>query len=132
MVAGRRRAPVTAADLGMELGTRSLQAKALGVHNGETQAVAHLVLAAVGGQQQGVEAGVGGGELVGVGAIPLDDAAQIAQAADGRPITAAEEFEEAPLLLVIKLVHDLPQPTHSLHPGSEVRIDSIGEFHRKC
>ncbi len=52
----------------------SLQAKALGVHDGQTQAIAHDLPRAVGRQQQRVEACVCSGQLLGIRAIPLDDA----------------------------------------------------------
>lgn len=49
------------------------QAKAFRVHDGELQAVCHELLGAVGGQQQRVEAGVRGGQLLRVWAVPLQD-----------------------------------------------------------
>ena len=51
----------------------SLQTEALGVHDGQTQAITHDFPGAVRRQQQRVEASVCSGQLLRVGAIPLDD-----------------------------------------------------------
>jgi len=64
---------------------RLLQPKPFRVQDREAQPVRHLVTALVLRQQQRVEAGVGGGQLQGVGAVALDDALERAQAADGGP-----------------------------------------------
>ena len=40
---------------------------------------------------------------------------KIAEAANGRSVRAGEELEEAPLLLVIKFAHNVPEPLHGLH-----------------
>ncbi len=58
-----------------------------------------------------------GGELVRIIAVALYDAAQVRQASDRRAVAAREELEEAALLLVVKLPHDLPQPLHCLRSG---------------
>lgn len=42
----------------------------------------------------------------------LDDAAQVAQPADGRAVGAGEELEEELALLLRQLAHHLPQPLH--------------------
>ena len=59
--------------------------------------------------------GVGGGQLGGVGAVALDDAAQVGQAPDGRAVAAREELQKVALLHVRELRHALPQPPHRLH-----------------
>lgn len=48
-----------------------LQAEALGVHDGQLQAVSHDLLGAVGGQQQRVEARMRGWQFLRVWSIPL-------------------------------------------------------------
>lgn len=48
-----------------------LQPESLGVEDGQAQAVCQLLLGAVGGQQQAVEAGVAGGQAVAVRAVAL-------------------------------------------------------------
>lgn len=63
----------------------SLQSKALCVHDSQLDAVQHLLLAGVLRQQQRVEAGVAGGQLVAVWAVPLDHTLECTQATDGRP-----------------------------------------------
>ena len=54
-------------------------------------------------------------QLVAIRAISLNDAPQVAQAANGSSITAGEKLEEAPLLLIVHYLSDnLPQPLHNL------------------
>lgn len=65
----------------------SLQSEALCIHNCQLDAVQHLLLAAVLRQQQCVEAGVAGGQLVAVRAVTLDHTLQRTQAANGSPAT---------------------------------------------
>lgn len=103
----------------------SLQAKALGVEDGQAQPRGHVGARAVAGQQEGVEAGVAGGQLVAVGAVPLYDAPKVAQAPDGRAVAAGEELQEVAALVVIELPHYLPQPLDCLH----TRTNSLND---KC
>jgi len=79
----------------------SLQTKALSIHDGKLQSVSQLLLALIRGQQQSVEAGMRGWQLVAVSAVSLDDAAQVAQTANGSSVTASEELEEAALLFIV-------------------------------
>ena len=84
----------------------SLQTKALSIHDGKLQSVCQLLLALIRGQQQSVEAGMRGWQLVAVSAVSLDDAAQVAQTANGSSVTASEELEEAAFLFVVHHLSD--------------------------
>lgn len=63
-----------------------LEAKALGVHDGEAQAVEKLGVRVVLREQEGVEASVRGGQLVRGRPVTLDEALEVAQTPDGRPV----------------------------------------------
>ena len=69
----------------------------------------------VGWQQQRVEAGVAGGQLVAVHAVALNDAAQVPQAPYRGTVTAREELEEVTPLVLVKLSHNVPEPLDGLH-----------------
>lgn len=69
------------------------QSKAFCIHDSQLQPVRHLGTADVLRKQQGVEAGVAGGQLVAVGAVTLDHTFEGAQAANGRP--AVQRWEMA-------------------------------------
>ncbi len=73
-------------------GGPSFQPKPLCIHDCQLQPLSHALLAAVTGQQQCIEACVTRGELGAVRPISLDDAAQVAEAPNGGPVAASEEF----------------------------------------
>ena len=71
-------------------GGASLQAEPARVLHRRQQLGPQLGLARVLWQQQGVEAGVCGGQAVGVGPRTLDEQGQLGQAADGGPAGGGE------------------------------------------